>query len=517
MSSTNVKFATNFSAVRKPGVYLEYNLTEGIRALSGLPDKIIVLAQRTSSGSVPVIATRNYTVPQACFSAADAALYFGNGSIAHLTAKALLEQASNAGTQVDLYVMGINDAGGAATATGAIEFDEPADAGVAHVWVGDQHVETAYAATDDSWDIASGITAAMQEIANDLPVTWTATGPTGSTGAKITFTAKNGGYVGNYIPLSVKCTSAMTNIITDMTGGATDPTIGPAASGGTPDLTKALGYIYSSAYTVIVNTFAGATGPTAATQIDHCVSFCDEVSSSTEQRPCIQVIAQTDLINTQADFVTLCGTDLNHWRTTGAYLRYANDDLAKSEYFKIAGAYAADLVRYEQQSVPYDDDVLNVIAPPAEGDRPSRAQQENMIGNGVASLYVVPGENVAVVRAVTTYTKNTSGSIDRSLIDINTPRTLDRVRYEIKYRLQTVFTGTNRVATANKPKEVVSQVKDVLYILEGQDIVKNVRTYESQIIAEYDDTDPTQLNVYIPTPIVPGLHKICGKMVLIQI
>lgn len=515
MSSPNVKFNTNFSSILKPGNYFELNTTSGIRGLVGATDKILVLGQMTSSGSAEMVSNYNFTAPQSIFSDSDAALYFGQGSIAHLTARAALLAAGKSNTKIDLSVIGIEDANGATAAEGTIEFDDASESGTVDVWIGDAHVQISNAADDTSDDIADAIHDALDEISDILPVTYGVTGATGATGAKLEITAKNKGTCGNYIPLSAKNSSGMTFIVTAMTGGATDPTIGPAATGGTPDTSKALGYVYGAGYTVIVNTIIGATGPSASTQEGHVKDFVDEVSGPIEQHGCIQVIGNTDLCNSAADFKTRCGTSLNHWRTTGAYIGYATDNLAKSEYFKIAGAYAADLVRYEQQSIPYDDDVLGYLAPPAVGDRLSRAAQESMLGSGVTPLYVVPGDSVAVVRAVTTYTKNNQSQTDRTLIDINTPRTLDRVRTELKSRFDRVFTGANKVATANKPKEVVSQTKDVLGLLEDAEIVKNVKDYEGQIIAEYDTTDPTQINLYVPAPIVPGLHKICGEIVMI--
>jgi hypothetical protein len=91
---------------------------------------------------------------------------------------------------------------------------------------------------------------------------------------------------------------------------------------------------------------------------------------------------------------------------------------------------------------------------------------------------------------------------------------MDRVRVELNAALAKAFSGANKIATANKPKEVVSIIKNTLYKLETAQEVKNIALYEDQIIAEYDDTDATQINAYVPAPIVPGLHKICGMIVL---
>jgi phage tail sheath gpL-like len=128
---------------------------------------------------------------------------------------------------------------------------------------------------------------------------------------------------------------------------------------------------------------------------------------------------------------------------------------------------------------------------------------------------VIPGENVAINRAITTHTVNAQSVPEPALLDINTPRTLDRVCREIIARYSSVFTGANKKATPGKPKVAVSQGLEVLSLLEQAEIVKNVQAHKAEFIAEYDLSSPTQLDIEVPTAIVEPLHIVAAKVRLI--
>jgi phage tail sheath gpL-like len=51
--------------------------------------------------------------------------------------------------------------------------------------------------------------------------------------------------------------------------------------------------------------------------------------------------------------------------------------------------------------------------------------------------------------------------------------------------------------------------------MEQIEIVQNVKTYESGVICEVDISDPTRLDLKIPTNIVSGCHVIAGVIDMI--
>jgi phage tail sheath gpL-like len=187
--------------------------------------------------------------------------------------------------------------------------------------------------------------------------------------------------------------------------------------------------------------------------------------------------------------------------------------LAKSEYFKIAGAYAGVIASESDPTIPYDGLPLTGISAPAVVDRLTRTQQEDLLNNGVAPLEVIAGEQTAIVRAITTYTTNSLSIPDITLLDINTYRTLDLVRFQVISRLASRFQRGK--INARVIKMVKTEVIAVLYLLQQLDIVQNIDTYKSGVIVEVDTSDPTRLDVKIPTPIVSGLHVIAGTLDLL--
>ena len=84
MASPDISFTQIPSNVRKPGVYLEENTSNALSGLAATSDKIVIIAQKTASG---IVASKT---PTLIFDDATAALDFGQGSIAHLSAKAAL-------------------------------------------------------------------------------------------------------------------------------------------------------------------------------------------------------------------------------------------------------------------------------------------------------------------------------------------------------------------------------------------------------------------------------------------
>ena len=492
MGSPSIQFTSIPSNVRKPGVFFEENTSNAIQGLTAANDLVCILAQRLSSGTVAA------KVPTKVFSDADAQLYFGAGSVAHLAAR----NAILANTNVDLTVVGIDDANGSAQAAGSITVGSvPSTGGTLYVWIGDVMATISYKGTDSAPNIVTKTITAFSQYSNLLPVTLTANSNT------LQIEAKNGGTVGNMIPISTNDKNGITWLTTSvMSGGSGDPDVGVYSTSGT-----VLNSVVAGGYTVFVNTIpCTAAAYDSASKIGAMVDF---VSGPLEQRPAIQVFALTDLIDTYANAKVLAGTNLNDGRATMAYINYASDNLAKTEYFKIAGAFAGDIASNSDPAVPYDGLVLSAIAPPAIVDRLTRTQQEDLLNNGVTPLYVIPGEQVAIVRAISTYVTNNLALPDPTLLDITTIRTLDFVRAQIRTRLSIRFQRAK--LSPRILKSIKAEVIDVLYLLQTLEIVQNVDTYKAGVIVEVDTSDNTRADVKVPSNIVSGLHVIAGVIALI--
>lgn len=487
MASPNISFDTIPSSIRKPGVYTEINTSLAVRALPANAQPTVIVAQRTSSGSVA--AQTSATV----FSDADAALYFGSGSTAHRMAKAALD----ANPYLDLDIVTADDAGGSAAAAGFFLFTGTAGAAGTITAAVDNKIQTiAIASGDTAATTSAALYTALSAFNTSIAVT------VGITGNCVKFTAVNKGTCGNYVPVQqviVGGTGLLCNT-TVMASGATDPNIGSSATG-------VLGSIAAGGHKIMACQF------TDSTNLALLKTYTDFVSNSMEQRPVIVVLGYTDLVGTLANVKTLGGTTLNHGRFTVGYLPSAATKTLEASNYYIGAAYAGTIASESDPARPLNSMKLTGIPAPAIDDRPTRTSQEDLLANGVTPLIVDSGENVVICRAISTYVTNSAGILDPSLLDITTIRTLDYVREATRTRLALRF-PRNKLSSRT-PSLVKAEVLDVLYQLEKLEILENVTGNEENVIVERDSQDMNRLNIRIPADVVNGLHVIAERIDLI--
>ena len=486
MSSPNISFSTIPANIRKPGVYTEINTSLAIKSLPANSQKAVIIAQRTASGSVA--ANKLTTV----FADSDAALYFGNGSWAHLMSKAALM----ANPYQALDVIAMDDSG--SKATGNLFFTGTAGAaGSLSVWVDNNLVQISVSAGDTAAVAAAALYTALYAVNTALPVS------AAVTGGFVNLTAKNAGTNGNYIPVTATAlgVTGMYFGYTGMSSGAVDPDVGTDSLG-------TLSYIAGAGHNLILS------GLTDATNLTKLKTHIDFVSNSLEQRPAICYIGYTDLVGTLANAETQAAS-LNDARMTIGYLPSASTVGAEISPLEIAAAYgaAASAAFAADPDANLDNVALVGIPAPSVADQMTRSTQENLLVNGVTPLIVGPGQTVQVCRGITTYTTNAAGVPDPSLLDLNTISALDYVRFATRQRLAIVFPRSKK--SSRTAASVRSEVLAVLYDLEDLEIIQDVAANESGVLVENDLQDVTRLDIRIPTAIIPGLHILAERLDLI--
>lgn len=473
MASKNISFSSIPSSIRKPGKYFEFNTSLAVRTLPANDQRMLIIGQRMTAGSVAQV------VPTQVLSDAEAAAYFGAGSIAHLMTRAAIK----AYPYLDVTVCALDDSASTPVArVQTIEISGPATGtGVVTLYVGNVAYEVGVNKDDTATIIGAALKTALD---NDSALPFTVEHTTGT----LVFTAKNKGTVANQIDFLITVTAAgVTATSTATTAGSVDPL-----------LATALAACFGEQYDIIVSPFIDATSLTALE------THLDNVSGPMEQRPGVGVIADDDAL---ATVTTLAGT-INSGRILLAYLRGT-----KSPAFELAAAYGAVLASEEDPARPLNTLALTGIAAPAIADRLSRTEQESCLNNGVAPLEVGPGEAVQIVRAITTYTENASGIADVSLLDVTTIRTLDYVRESVRTRIALRF--PREKLSSKTPDAVRDQILDVLEKLEELEIVEEVTANADGVIVERDLTDTNRLNAKIPVDVVNGLHVFAGRIDLL--
>jgi phage tail sheath gpL-like len=473
MASKNITFDSIPASIRKPGKYFEFNTRLAVRTLPANLQNMLIVAQRLATGSVLAL------VPTRVYSDAQAADYFGNGSMAHLMCRAAIK----ANPYLQLSVCALDDGAGA-SATGTVTIASVATVpGTLKLWVGNQSVEIAIATADANTAVAAALKAAL-DAKPDLPVTASVT-----TGV-VTLTARNKGLAANAIDVSVELTAR----------GTTATVSGATLSGGTidPDPATALAKVFGEQYDVICTPYNSQAALTTLR------THLDSVSGALEQRPGCGIYGHDVALATAT---TMAG-QINSGRIVGAYLRGT-----KSPDYELAAAYAAVVAGEEDPARPLNTLALTGIHAPAVDQRLSRTEQETCLNNGVAPLEVGPGEKVQIVRAITTYTKDAQSITDIAFLDLTTIRTLDYVRKACRERISLRF--PREKLSSKTPDRVRTELLDVLLKLEELEIVEEVMANKDGLIVERDLQDPNRLDAKIPTDVVNGLHVFAGRIDLL--
>ena len=465
--------------IRKPGVYSKLNTTQAIQSLPQNAQTVALIAQKTGSG----IGVADKPTP--IFSESDLVLQGGTGSIAHLAGRAML----TANPQIVLDLVPLDDGAGTdSTGTITITGTDATAAGSYEFWIGNERVEAAVAVGDTSSEIAQSIQTAISNAEQVLPVT------SSISDNEITLIARNYGTLGNEIPVSYKASDTLidsTATVVQPAGGTVDPTIDDALTG-----------IFPGTYDLIMTSLNNDTAVTALK------THVNAVSEPTESRPAVGVYGYT---GDQATIETQAGTTLNDGRMSAGFLPYdATTERGHSLSYEVGGAYCSVIASEEDPARPLNGLVLTGIAPPSLEKRLSRTQVESLLVNGVTPLEVVPGEEVGITRSISTYTTNTLGFPDTSLLDLTTIRTLDFTRFAIEVRLSSVFPRSK--LSEKTPDKVRTQILDVLRDLEEQEILEKVEENADMVIVERDPNDPNRINCAIPADVVNGLHVIANRI-----
>lgn len=463
MASKNIVFETVPSSIRVPGRYIEFNTKLAVRSLPVNPQKVLLVAPMLSTGSAEDLEAKQV------FSDEEAGRYFGQGSVAHLLAR----QAIKNNPYIDLTVLGVLDDSSAIKSEGLIMLSgKPSSTGRITVSIGLESYSIAVNMNEDMASIIDRLIDVLNNHEDNVIIA--------SKGAdnEIVLTAKNGGTIGNEITIKIAITSR------DLQG-----TVVPMSGGdGNPAIDRALSSVAGKHYNIIISPFNDDNN------LLILKNHIDEVSGPIEKKNCIGVIGSKDTLSHSIAKASL----LNSGRITIGW--YPESDVTNG---MIAAAYGAVIAFEEDTARPLNTLEVKNIGITSENKWPLFAEQNNALYNGVTPLTVV-NNRVQILRAISTYTKNETGTDDPALLDITTIRTLDYLSMAINQRIALRFP---RSKLSNKtPPKVKSELLDVLMLAEELEFVEEVEANKSKLLVERDLQDVNRLNARIPADVVNGLH-----------
>jgi phage tail sheath gpL-like len=265
-----------------------------------------------------------------------------------------------------------------------------------------------------------------------------------------------------------------------------------------PDIAAALASTAMGNFTILVPAWFSQTALTALR------THIDTYTDSVEQQSIIGVGAIVSTISA----ATALATALNSGAITLGLLPGT-----ASTARQVAAAYAAVIASEEDPARPLNTLVLSGIKVPPIASKLGRTEQETCLANGITPLEVGPGDLVQIVRAVSTYTKNSTGATDVALLDLTTIRSLYYVRKACRDRIRMRFP---RAKLSNKtPAAVRGELLDVLKKCEELEIVEEVDANAAGLVIERSAQGVDRLNGSIPADVVNGLHVFAGRIDLL--
>jgi phage tail sheath gpL-like len=475
-----ISFSDVPSGLRTPFVAVEFDDSRALQGPSLMPHEVLCIGQRTSAGTQaelqPFVATTADQVRKKA----------GAGSQAHLMAKALFN--NNRITKTTFVLQ--DDSGSGTNHTKTITMvGTTTEAGGFAVYIGGYRVQVAVASGDNQTAIASAIDAAITLIEDEIPFT------SGASAGVVTLTAKNAGTVANDIDVRVnyyageELPAGFTVAIATGITGANDPDIS--------DVWPVLGDTH---YTV------WAVGHNDAANIGLLNTELDDRAGSLRSQGAVVLLGKSD---THANLLTF-GSGVNNKRTSycGAYL-------SPSPTYEWAAAAAGAVVESTRNDParPLQTLPLKGILPPAEADRFTLVERDLLLNDGIATHTVSADGTVRIERQITSFQTNEAGAPSTAFLDIETPLTLEYLRYDFRVQILNKYPRHKLAADGTKfgagqailtPKLGRAEAINIARGWETIGLVEGIDQFVEDLIVERNLSDPNRLDFLLPPDLVNG-------------
>lgn len=474
------------AALRVPGWYIEFdNRLAGNAVFQG---KLLVIGQKLASGSQDAGKLVRITNGE------QGDELFGRGSMLAEMMRAI----KSVDQFTETWAVAVADAETGVKAAGSISVtDGPTETRPLALYVAGHRVWVEMMAGDSPQDVAESIVAAIND--NDrIPVTAEIDGTTPS---DVKLTCRWAGETGNDIDLrdSVKGEDRPRGLrlsYTDFSGGAVNPELDPviAAMGAEWWNWVCLPYSDTVSLEAMEDELADRYGPMrqkggrafSAYRGNHSDTATKGNSRNTPHITCMGTGAAV--------------SPTWIWAATNAIVG--------------ARSLAIDPAR-PLQRLP-----MPGLIGPSEDERWSDAERNLLLYDGIATYTVASDGTVQIERQITMYQENSAGIADDSYLDINTPETLERLRYEQISRFAQKYPRHKLASDEDRPfydpsqpimtpKVARTELLDLYRItfMGERGWVRDYEGYAESLRANIDPDDPNRLNV-IDQPMLIGQYRV---------
>lgn len=385
------------AALRIPGFYIEFD--NALAGNAAVNFKVILIGQRLATGTVLE------NVPTLISDADIGDTYFGRGSML----AAMCRIAKITKPFLEVWAVALDDDVAGVVADGTITMSGPAvSAGTLHCMIAGYSINVAVAVGDSDDDLATALAAAITAD-TELPVDGVVDGVTTS---QVNVTAKNKGEFGNdidirfnYFETSQSFPKGVSAVVVDMANGTTNPDISTALAsmGDTWFNWMAMPYTDAPNLILLAADLENRYGPMRQIGSRAFAPFRGDLS------------ATATFGNTQnSPHISNMGTNISPeppylWAAVNAMVAgaaLANDPARPLQTLSLPGLKGPVSV------IQWDD-----------------TERNTLLFDGIATHTVDTAGLIHIERQITSYQLNEAGFADDSYLDVNTPETLDRIRF----------------------------------------------------------------------------------------
>lgn len=476
--------------VRVPLVYIEIDNSQALSGNIAQDQNVLLFGQMITTGADAGTATPNTVVEIPVSESAIDAL-FGQGSLMALTAK----RYRKANSYTRTFAIASADLSAGAAAVGSFTFAGPAVvAGTISLLIAGQSVQVGVLAGETAAGKATKTVAAINANKN-LPVT---AAVDGTDTAKVNITAKWKGLSGNDIDLRYNYYAGE-----QLPNGVTITTVAMTGGSGAPDMAALIAAMPDEWYNHIMTPF----NDTASLN-----TLRDELLTRWGPLKMSEAIAYTAFRGTYGETITF-GEGRNDF-----LLSCMGTSKSPSPSWEFAASYCG-VASYQlaiDPARPLQTLALPGILAPAKADRFAFDERNNLLKSGIATYQVQPGDVVAIEREVSMYQKNAYGDPDPSYLDITTPATLGKMRYDIKVMVTNRF-PRHKLADDNVLAQIDPAQPVVTPKLMEQAILEVALDWVTAGLMENFDLFKETLSVYRDTADRNRLNCVCHPDVVNQL
>lgn len=470
--------------VKVPGTYVEFDTSKAIQGLFLQQYKALCIGQRLSAGTKPAGQQDLIT------SEAQAAQFYGNGSMLHHMLKTFIAQ--NSGLN-ELTGIALDDDGGGTAATGSYEIlTPPTAAGTLSVMIGGRRYRVAVAAADTEADIISALVAEITADA-DRHVN---VAVDGGNSDLMNITYRHAGVVGNDIDIrenyfsGEELPAGVTSTITAMSSGA-----------GNPDIAAAITAMGEKQFHVIAVPYSDSANLLAL---------------QTEMQDRWGPIRQNDghVFYARKESFAAHSTFLDGRNNEQ---ESAFPVAGPSPTFEWAANAAAVVAEFGQidPARPFQTLGLSQVLAPRDDEQYSFSERDLLLKAG-ASTYFVDGSGIVRAERIrTTRVENEFGALDEALADLNPKLTLSYIRFDyrnmllVKYPRHKLADDGTQFAPGQAivtPQILRTEAIARFRQWEENGLVEGADQFKRDLIIERSETDVNRVDHLLPPDLINQLR-----------